>query len=379
MDPRTRAAFQDFLRDVAYPFALTRLVLVSVAMLASAALPLSPWVPREWGRSVVAPAVDAFARWDGLHYISIAANGYPSTEPTNAAFFPLYPMAMRVAATLLGDTTPQALEIAGVLISNACLLIAAALLIALARLDFDREVAARAAWCLFVFPASFFLSAVYAESLFLALSLGAILACRREHWLLAGLLAGGAALTRPFGFVVLVPLVVEAILQWRAGTRPWRALVGLAAVPAAVGAYVSFLSAQYGDPLVFLHVEADWHRHLMAPWDTFRQFFEEPITVNTAQHSAVDLVVALLTIAVAIGAWRVLRPSYALYLSVLVLIPLSSGSLTSLLRFDAAFFPVLLILALLARRPAVDRAITVLGVGFGAVLMALFTQWYWAA
>jgi Gpi18-like mannosyltransferase len=379
VDPRARAAILDFLRDVAYPFALTRLVLVAVAMLASAALPISPWVPRDWARPVIAPALDAFARWDGLHYVGIAANGYSAADPESAAFFPLYPLAMRAVAALFGGPTPQVLEVAGILISNACLLAAAVLLISLARLDFGRDVATRATWCLFVFPASFFLSAIYAESLFLALSLGSMLAARRERWLLAGLLAGGAALTRPFGFVIAVPLAVEALVQWRAGGRPWRAVLGLAAIPLAVGAHISFLAGQYGDPLIFLHVEQEWHRHLMAPWDTFRLFLEQPITVNTGQHSAVDLVVALLTIAVALGAWRLLRPSYALYLSVLVLIPLSSGSLGSLLRFDAAFFPVMLVLALVGRRAALERGITAVGMGFGAVLMALFAQWYWVA
>ena len=72
-------------------------------------------------------------------------------------------------------------------------------------------------------------------------------------------------------------------------------------------------------------------------------------------------------------------PSYAAFLTVLVLVPLSSGSLTSLGRFDLVFFPVVLVLAKLGRRPGFDRAYTVVGLGLGAVFMALFAQWYWVS
>lgn len=368
-----------FLRDVAFPFAITRLLLAIVAVIATAALPLSPSIPAVWVRPGVLPVLDAFTHWDALHYVDIAQRGYTAGDPTSVAFFPLYPVLMRAAATLTANVTPQALEVWGIVISNVCLLIAGGLLIALCRLDFGTTGASRAAWYLFIFPTSFFLSAVYAESLFLALSLGAVLSARRGHWLRAGALGALAALTRPFGCIVALPLAVEALLQWRSGARPWRVVPGLLAIPAAFGGYLAYLWQQHGDPLVFLYVENEWQRSLTAPWQTFIEFFSTPITVNTGLHSAVDLGFALFTIAVTVAAWKLLRPSYALYLTALVLIPLSSGSLGSISRFDVVYFPIILVLARLGGRPTVDRVFTVLGVGLGALLMALFTQWYWVA
>ncbi len=376
---RARAAWLVFVRDVFFPFVVTRLLLGIVAIIATAALPLSPWIPASWLRPGLLPVLDAFSRWDGLHYVDIAQSGYGATDPTNVAFFPLYPLLMRGGATLTGSVTVQSLELWGIVISNACLLIAASLLVALCRMEFGHRVASRAAWYLLIFPTSFFLSAIYAESLFLALSIGSVLAARRGHWLLAGLLGGCAALTRPFGFVVAVPLAVEAALQWRSGQRTWRPAAGILAVPTAFAGYLVFLWYQRGDALAFLHVENGWGRSLTLTWETFTRFFAQPITVNTGLHSAVDLGFAVATIALAVAAWKLLRPSYALYLSVLVLIPLSSGSLGSLGRFDVVFFPLILVLARLGRRPALDRAINVVGIGLGGLLMALFAQWYWVA
>ena len=60
------------------------------------------------------------------------------------------------------------------------------------------------------FPTSFFLNAVYTESLFLALSAGSLWALRvRQDLLLACLLAGLATATRNVGLFLLVPLALE--------------------------------------------------------------------------------------------------------------------------------------------------------------------------
>ena len=77
------------------------------------------------------------------------------------------------------------------------------------------------------FPTSFFFNAVYTESLFLALSAGAVWAARvRKDLLLASILAGLATATRSVGVLLLIPLVAEwsdrREYGWRARcTWPW--------------------------------------------------------------------------------------------------------------------------------------------------------------
>ena len=91
--------------------------------------------------------------------------------------------------------------IAGAVVSTACFGVALVVLHRLTELELGPEAARWAIWALALFPMSFFFSAVYTESLFLAASVGAIYAARRGSWALAGLAAGflAAALgTVPF-------------------------------------------------------------------------------------------------------------------------------------------------------------------------------------
>jgi hypothetical protein len=367
------------LRDVALPFVVTRALFAFVGVLSIAALPISPWVTSAWTKPVAGPLFDAFSRWDGFRYLAIAANGYPASDPASTAFFPLFPLLARSLAMLTGSVTAAHLEIAAVIVSNVALLAAVALLTALCRLDHGARMASQASWYLLLFPTSFFLSAVYADSLFLALSLGAMLSARRDRWLLAGVLGGLAALTRPYGFVVAIPIAVEAALRWREGERSWRPIAGLAIIPVALGAWMAWLAWHFGDPLAFVHAQSGWHRSLSGPWEGFFRTLSGPLTINRLPHSAIDLVAAVLTLGLVAAGWKLLRPSYALFLTALVLLPLSTGSLGSLMRFDASFFPIFVILGPAGRSRTFDRVYVLLGAGVGAVLMALFAQWYWVA
>src|SRR5205085_3599106 len=98
--------------------------------------------------------------------------------------------------------------IGGLLVSLSAFLVALYLLHRLASLELGRETATLAVTLVAVFPAAYCFSAVYSESLFLALSVGAIYGARlgRFGWACA---AGAlAAATRSAGLVLLVPIAL---------------------------------------------------------------------------------------------------------------------------------------------------------------------------
>src|SRR3954471_3861459 len=132
------------------------------------------------------------ARWDSSWCLGIADTGYSDTGRT--AFFPLYPLLVRAGGWIVGSPL-----VAGVLISGACLVVALAALHELTRLELGDGPARWTVLALALSPMSFFFSAVYSESLFLALSAGALLAARRERWWWAGVLGPAAAVARPQG------------------------------------------------------------------------------------------------------------------------------------------------------------------------------------
>ena len=88
---------------------------------------------------------------------------------------------------------------------------------------------------------------------------------------------------------------------------------------------------------------------------------------------------AVVTLGLVAAGWKLLRPSYALFLTALVILPLSTGSLGSLMRFDASFFPIFVILGLAGRSRAFDRVYLLLGAGVGSFRRRSSAQWYWVA
>jgi hypothetical protein len=113
------------------------------------------------GNVLAAPAV----RGDAIWYERIAHAGYYTVAATR--FFPLYPLLVHVGSWLTVSPT-----IAGVLISLIALLVALALIHRLAVLELGDRVANMTVELVAFGPLALFLSAVYTESLFLALSVG---------------------------------------------------------------------------------------------------------------------------------------------------------------------------------------------------------------
>ena len=384
-------------RDVLVPFVATRAALVLVGWWSVLAWPRSPFVPAEWGVDGAHPLLQAFTRWDWEWYGRIAGEGYTAGAGQSAtAFFPLFPLVARMLGSLFGATSPVGLAVAGVLVANAALIVALAYLVALVREELDAAAAARASLYVLVFPATLFLSVAYPESLFLALSVAAFYHARHGQWWLAGALGGLAALSRPHGVLILLPLAVEYVLQLReqaasseaAGSaRAGRVpdvlrrvrfdVLALALVPAAVAGWSAFLWLRFGDPLAFVHGHEGWGRTLVAPWETLARFFSAPLTLHTGNHSLVDFLFAALLVGLAVASWRVLRPSYAAWLTVLTLAVMSTGILLSMPRYAATFFPAFIVLAIAGRDVWFHRAFVVGSSAAAAVFMAMFAQWYW--
>ena len=352
------------------------------------------------GDALAAP----LGRWDSVWFLAIADGGYDGGA--REAFFPLYPLLARVAGAPLGSSL-----IGGALLSTALLGVALVLLHRLVTLDFDRAVARNAVLVTALFPMAFFFSAVYSESLFLALSIGAVYAARRERWAWAGALGALAAATRSAGVVLLVPLVMiylwdVARPRWHA-RRPLRAdALWLALVPFGLVAYCAYLGLAGHDALAPFHAQDVWFRSFAGPfvgaWDGLVAAFDgarqllsgarQPVYFTpaggdpfvVARHNLelfVWLVLALVAVA---GALRRLPAAYGAYVVAALALPLSypvaPQPLMSLPRFVAVLFPLAIWLAVWMTGRAVRERL-VLGV-FAvalAVYTAIFATWHWVA
>lgn len=222
--------------------ALSRVVVFLAGRFGQRHLPLDPTSPTD------VSSAPAWFHWDALHYLEITAHGYATEVLT--AHFPLYPLLGAVVARLTGLPAGHAL----LLIANLCFLLAVILLFDVARGDLGPEAGIVAVASLSFFPSTVFLSVAYPESLFVLLSLATFRSLQSGRLWGAAVFAGLAAASRPFGWALGIPVLVEA---WKRSGDEWprrllhSGLLGLVSVSGLL-AYVAYLAVAFGQPLVFI-------------------------------------------------------------------------------------------------------------------------------
>jgi hypothetical protein len=352
-----------------------------------------------FGDLLVGPA----ARWDSVWYLDIANDGYGGSGD-RAAFFPLYPLLVKVVGTLCGSPL-----IAAIAISLGAFLAALTALHRLAVIEVGEEAARWAVLALALFPGSLWFSAAYSESLFLMVSVGAVLAARQGRWAWAGALGALGAATRSAGLLLMVPL---ALLWWDAyrshvPRARRRDVAWVAVVPLGLAAYCGYLAAT-GEPAGAPFSSQDtWHRAMKGPWTGIadgataawagvRQLLHGPPppvyfdraagdAMAIGRHNIALFACLVFALPALIGALRRLPLAHGAYALCALLLPLSypvgPQPLMSLPRFEAVLYPLFLWLGWwLARGPAWRRVVVlgVFAVGLAAC-SALFATWHWVA
>lgn len=357
---------------------------------------------------VIAPG----ARWDSVWYLGIADHGYFSHQSTN--FFPLYPLLLGIGSDIINQPV-----LIGIAISVTAMFFALGVLYRLALLDVDERVARLTIVLVSLYPMSFFLSAIYTESLFLALTVSSIYAARRERWALAGLLGGLSAATRSDGIMIALPLALLYLYGPR-GDNATRAVAGgrlarlgrlaprfavtrsaawLLLVPAGLAAYLGYLTITHGAPLAPYHAaQQDWGRSFGGPIGALVRLLiavpgdvhavlagtgrpvgpGDPLTWNA--HDLIDLGFVLVAVAAAVASWRRIPLAYFLY-AVTILVysssfPYPHAPLQALPRYLLPIFPLFMGSAawLVERR----RTTAVVLVASGALLAVFSGLWaYW--
>ncbi len=383
-------------------FVLSRLFYLLAGMLLVGVMQLHPFQRRT--SDVPFGALNLWAHFDGEHYATVAGSGYLGTaQEASPAFFPLYPMMMRSIAELGGGPISLGgLSVWGVLISLAALLPALWFVYRITEETWGKQAAKGAVLTLAFFPTTFFLNAVYTESLFLMLSSGAVWAVRiRRDLLLGCLFAAFATATRNVGVLLLIPLFYE---WWRnRGEYNWRVMY-LAIAPSGLILYMVWLWRQFGDPLLFLSEQAKWQRGFTGPLNTLMDAFAlatkdllslfDPATYKAFDFSELLRVLAttddLYNLGFLIFAYvmlslgvRWLSADLVLYGFALVLVPVffetPLSPLMSMPRFVLVAFPLFIVLGIVLK----DRRLLA-GWAIGSAVIslafcALFVNWHFVA
>ena len=357
---------------------------------------------------------DPWARWDAGWYLKIARRGY-LPQDGSVAFFPLYPFLIASLRLLFAGNRLMT----GIFISLTACLAAFYLLFRLVELEFSTGAARKSVLFLAVFPTSFFLQAVYTESLFLALTVGSFYAARRRRYFLAGVAAGLAALTRNTGVLLLIPLIIfymsDRSWNWR---RIKIDILSLLLAPAGLLAWMFILKINFGQAMLFAAAQAQWGRHLAGPleggpfrtlvlgfldaYKGFGDIIRNPLhslwPPNTSDLAfigstvMIDFVLSAFFVVLGVLAFRRLPPAYALYGLLVLLVPLfyphtaataAAGyrqPLLSMPRFLLADFPAFILLgAWGAKKPRLTAIAISMSVLLLMALTARFILGEWVA
>ena len=383
------------------------------------------------GDLLAAPA----ARWDAAWYLVIAHYGYHpelgAFTASRSAFFPLYPLGVGgiselglqpVLAGVLLSTVALALALYG--IHRLCTLEAGGLLgvgsasEATARGDQvasraarGRDVARLAVLATAFAPMAFYFSAVYSESLYLALSVGVFWCARQGRWAWVGALGALAGATRSAGLVLVLPVAILYLYGPREDRPPdyppgarrigrvrYRVrgeALWLLALPLGVMAYAAYLSLAGGSALEPFHAQEVWSRHFAGPylgvWDAARAALDgarqllslqrrhvyfglaggDPFV--SAEHNLVLFAFLVAALPAIVGVLRRLPAAYGAYVLAALALPLSypvaAQPLMSLPRFLVVLFPAVDVVGGLPRAQAAGASCAARGLDAPARLL----------
>ncbi|GGJ91248.1 membrane protein [Pilimelia anulata] len=328
-------------------------------------------------------------RYDSAWLVGIATHGYDAGAPpgsaSNLAFFPLYPLLIRLVA-LLPAVDPVG---AGLFVGWVASLAAAAGLYLVGKQVRDRGtgLALVALWA--ALPHAVVQQMLYTESLFTALAAFCLLALLRGRWLVAGALCAVAGLARANAPALIAAVGVAAgMALWQRfrtrGTDPaagpwWRPVAGAALAPVGWLAYQGWVGRRLGRWDGWLQVQSVWGSRFDGGGWTLGTAAR--LLTDRSVALAISMVVLVLFLAVlSLAMLRAPAPVAVYALVSLLLVVGTAGFFHSKARLLIPAFPLLLPLAaMLADAGPRSRWTALAGAGlvsawFGAYLSLIWTQ-----
>jgi hypothetical protein len=336
--------------------------------------------------------LDLPARWDTGWYLGIASTGYSyvadeqNQSQQNIAFFPAYPMSIRLLSVFTGRHTLWA----GVAVSLLAFYLALTYFLRLARdLLQDEEKSAAALMLLASYPFAIYFSAAYTEALFLLTLLGAVYHLHKDQLVRAAAWGFVCGLTRPNGALLSIVLALMAVkpmwdaVRWRLILPPptgWDTMVRRVLAAGAPGfgmlAYSAFIWRLTGNPFMWTIQNVAWgrtYRSLDALVSDRVGFILDHGLYAYVSTQSIDLLYSL-AVALALAAvWPIYRRwglPLAIFIPLTILPPMSAGGLLSMGRVTSILFPVFLWMAdaMPARHRAAWIGLFALLQGFVAIM-----------
>lgn len=380
-----------------------RAMLLLLAKVAQVSLKYQPSFPYAFERLPnygLPQFIYSWANFDGVHYLTIAERGYVGTALIQA-FFPVYPFLTKYLNLIIGNTI-----ISGLLLSTLFSFGLWLTWFYFLKKHFSQRVAWVGMGILFLFPTSFYFTALYTESLFLLLILWIFLLAEKQKWMLVSVLTMLLSATRVVGVFIIPALMLEVL-----GLNFWKDLTSMASgkfsqlrsklnpttlkttLLLAMGSlglftYMYFLWQEFHDPLYFFHVQSAFgsgrQENLVVYPQVVWRYLKILLTfephnwryltyVQEAVVGTVGFVLLLLSV-------KKVKLSWWAFSVMAFLLPTLTGNFSSMPRYVLVCFPIFIWLALLLQNKRWFLWLYLLGSTVLLVINTmLFIQGYWVA
>lgn len=320
-----------------------------------------------------------YANFDGVHYLAIAKYGYT----TEAGFFPLYPLLIKIVSSL-----NISYFFSGLFISNIAFIVSLIFFYKLIKLDFPNKIAYQSIIFLLVFPTSFFFASIYSESLFFLLLILCFYFARKKMWLLAAIFGIFLSATRIVGVLILPALLWEFYTleknNWRSNIQK---IIPLFLVPLGLFSYGLFNFFSWGSLFYFAKAQGMFSNNrsvneiILFPQTLFR-YFKIILSVPPQQYewwiALLELGISTLVIFLLFKARQKVRMSYLIFSVLALLIPISTGTLSGMPRYVIVAFPIYIVLTQVKNR-WLKIAYSTVSVILLIMLWILFSKGYYVA
>ncbi len=342
--------------------------LIVLTFLGSKLLPLNP----NAGLGAIAPGKNfdyllSLAQWDGGHFLNIAKNGYVNSQ--SFAFFPLYPFLIFLLSKIIKNEV-----LSGLIISNASFII---FLITVKKYFVkitSKKISNSTILTFIFFPPTFFCVLVYSESVFLALLALSLYSVEKNKEKLTIISSALISITRSTGIFLPFALLFfrgkialnRKIMIFILSLLPFLVFVSL----------TSFVSKELFAPIT---VQQLWDRELSDPISTTFAYFCDFITFKYRPiNDYFDFVITILFLGLLVKNTNKI-PTYLWVFSIcVVLLPLYSGTLTSMPRYVLPSLGVFLILGdFLEKHNKFKYTFWTLSLALQFTLAALFVNGHW--
>jgi Gpi18-like mannosyltransferase len=376
---------------------LWRVFLFIISFYADSFLIYDPSFP--YYRSILARL--GFPRWifswgnfDGVHYLTIVKKGYLGTGLIQA-FFPVFPMILRFFRSLSIDLFfPITL---GFQFLVTWVLSGTLFYFVKETLGKSKKIAWWSAISLLIFPASFFMGALYGEGLFLLFILLSFIFAKKKRWLLAGIFGAMASATRVVGIAILPALLIELWLSRKnklsySGVvnfikKDWLNIIKISLSSLGLLAYMFYLQKTFNDPLYFFYVQSEFGAGreeglILLPqviWRYLKIFMTAPVDLKMFAYVQ-EFLFSIGAFCLLIFSWKKVRLSYLLFSLLVLLIPTFTGTFSSMPRYIMVAFPIYFLLGeWFSKKSSFKVFALVLSLLLLIINTLLFIQGYWVA